>query len=159
VSRSQAQRNRQLQQENEAAELRKRNLDLDQKAQALAAAQAQHLENVTHFDADLADGEEYLNRRLEEIDAAEDALQRERDQVNALKVQYESKKVRIESEAAAMWKVIGDAAATTKAWQGEVQDQIALESRVARVRGKVRPGGGLGGAGSGDDDDLSDLPF
>jgi len=125
----------------------------------LAAAQAQHLENETHFDADLADGEAYLKRRLTEIDAADDALQRQRELVNAMRDEYESKKARIEAEAAAMWKVIGEAAATTKAWQGEVRDQVALEARVARMRGKVRLGGGSRRAGGEDDDDLSDVPF
>lgn len=158
LSRSQAQRNRQLQQETEAADLRKRNLELEQKAQALAAAQAQHLENVGQFDTDLADGDDYLNRRLEEIDAAESALQRDRDQVRAMRDEYELKKARIEAEAVAMWKVIGEAATTTKAWQGEVQDQVALEARMARVRGNLRPGGGLGAGGTGEDD-LSDVPF
>ena len=159
VSRSQAQRNRQLAQENEAADLRKRNTELEQKAQALAAAQAQHSENEKQFDTDLADGDAYLNRRREEIDAAEAALQREREQVSALKVEYESKKVRIELETAAMWNAISDAANKTKSWQGEVRDQIALEARMARVRGNLWPGGGRGGAGSGDDDDLADVPF
>jgi len=159
VSRSQAQRNRQLQLENEAADLRKRNLDLEQKAKVLAAAQAQHHENVTHFDADLADGDAYLNRRLAEIDAAADALQRERDQVRALKDEYESRKLRIESEAEVIWRVIGEAAERTKAWEGEVRDQIALEARLARVRGMVRPGGGRGDSVGESDDDLSDVPF
>ena len=134
-SRSQAQRNRQLQQENEAAELRKRNLDLEHKAEALAAAQAVHHENEKYFDSDLAEVESYLNRRLSEIEAAEDTLQRERDQVRALKDEFESRKARIEAEAEAMWKAIGGAAATMKAWQGEVRDQVAIEARMARVRG------------------------
>lgn len=158
VSRSQAQRNRQLQQETEAAELRKRNLDLEQKAEALAAAQSVHHENEKYFDSDLAEGESYLNRRLAEIDAAEDALQQERDQVRALKDEFESKKARIEAEAEAMWMAIGGAVERTKAWEGAVRDQVALESRVARLRGMVRPGG-LGGSGSKNDDDLSDVPF
>lgn len=159
VSRSQAQRNRQIQQENEAAELRKRNANLVEKAEALAAAQAQHLENERQFDVDLADGDAYLNRRLAEIDAADELLKRERERVQAIKGEYESKKARIESEAEVIWRVIGDAAEKTKAWQGEVLDQIALEARVARVRGMVRPGGGRGDLGSLDNDDLSDVPF
>ena len=159
VSRSQAQRNRQLQQENEAAELRKRNADLEQKAESLAAAQAVHRENEKHFDVDLAEGEAFLNRRLAEIDAAADALQRDRDLVRAMKDEYELKKARIESEAEAMWKAIGGAVERTKAWQVEVRDQVGLEARVAQVRGKVRLGGGRGGAGSEEDDDLSDVPF
>lgn len=158
LSRSQAQRNRQLQQENEAADLRKHNAELEQKAQALAAAQAQHLENETHFDADLAQGEAYLDRRMAEIEAAEESLKRERGNVQAMKDEYESKKLRIESEAAVLWKVIAESAKKTKAWQGEVQDQLALEARVARVRGMVRPGGGRGVV-DGPDDDLSDVPF
>ena len=158
VSRSQAQRNRQLQQENEAAELRKRNFELEQKAQALAAAHAQHRENEKQFDADLAEGDAYLNRRLAEIDSAEEFLKREHERVQAMRDEYESKKARIEAEAAVMWRTIGDAAERTKAWEGEVRDQVALEQRVARVRGMVRPGGGRGVADC-EDDDLSDVPF
>ena len=67
-------------------------------------------------------------------------------------------KLRIEAEAAAMWNVIGEAAEKTKAWQQEVRDQVALESRVAKIRAKVRPGGGRSSAVSWDDD-LSDIPF
>jgi hypothetical protein len=159
VSRSQAQRTRQLQQEDEAAQLRKRNAELEQKAQALAAAQAQHLENEKQFDSDFTQGEEYLNRRLQELDAEADAVKRQRDQVRALKEEYELKKARVEAEATAMWKAIGDAVATTKAWQWEVRDQVALEARVARVRDKVRPGGGRRGVGNQDNDDLLDIPF
>ena len=47
----------------------------------------------------------------------------------------------------------------TKAWQIEVRDQVALEARVARVRGMARPGVGRGRVGGADDDDLSDVPF
>jgi hypothetical protein len=159
VSRSQAQRNRQLQQENEATALRKRNAELEERAITLAAAQAQHRENVIHFDADLADGDEYLTRRLEEIDAAEELLKRDREQVRVLKDEYERKKLRIESEAEVIWRVIGEAAERTKAWEGEVRDQVALEARLARVRGMVRPGGGRGGSVGESDDDLSDVPL
>jgi hypothetical protein len=88
LSRSQAQRNRQLQHENEAADLRKRNLDLVEKTEVLAAAQAQHHENEKRFDVDFNEGEQYLNRRLEEIDAAADLLQRERDQVRVVDDNY-----------------------------------------------------------------------
>ena len=159
VSRSQAQRNRQLQLETESAELRKRSLDLELKAEALAAAQSQHRKNVTHFDADFNEGEEYLNRRQAEIEAADAAINREQDQVQAMKHEYELKKARIESEAEAMWKVISEAAETAKTWQGEVKDQVAMEARLRRARGKFRPGGGRAEAGSCDDDDLSDVPF
>lgn len=159
LSRSQAQRNRQHELEIEAAELRKRNIELEQRAQELAAAQAQHDENVWHFDVDFDEGERYLNRRLEEIDAAEKKLKRDREQVQSIKDEYETKKLRIEAEAAALWNVIGEAAEKTKAWQQEVRDQVALESRVAKIRAKVRPGGGRIGAGGWDDDDLSDVPL
>jgi hypothetical protein len=78
--------------------------------------------------------------------------------MRVLKDEYERKKLRIESEAEVIWRVIGEAAERTKAWEGEVRDQVALEARVARVRGMVRPGGGRGGVGDGEDD-LSDVPF
>jgi hypothetical protein len=159
LSRSQAQRNRQLQLEIEAAELRKRNAELEQMAKDLASEQAQLDENVTHFDADFDEGERYLNQRLEEIDAAEEKLKRDREQVRLIKNEYETKKLRIEAEAAAMWNVIGEAAEKTKAWQQEVRDQVALEARVAKIRAKMRPGGGPIGAGRWDDDDLSDVPL
>lgn len=158
VSRSQAQRNRQHQLETEAAALRKRNVELEQKAMELAASQALHNENVAHFDVDFAEGEEYLKQRLAELDTAEEILKRDREMVQKLKEEFELKKQRIESEAAAMWNVIGEAAEKTKAWQQEVRDQVALESRVAKIRAKVRPDGGR--ARSGDwDDDLSDVPL
>jgi hypothetical protein len=147
-----------LQQENEAADRRKRNIELEHRAISLAAAQAQHSENVTHFDADFNEGEQYLNRRLEEIDAEADALQRERDQVRVLKDEYERKKLRIESEAEVIWRVIGEAAERTKAWEGEVRDQVALEKRVAKVRSRIRPGSSPSWAAE-QDDDLSDVPF
>jgi hypothetical protein len=159
LSRSQAQRNRQLQLENEAAELRKRNAELEKLAKDLAAEQAQHHKNVTQFDADFVEGEEYVNRRLAEIETAEELLKRDRAMAQRTKEEFEEKKLRIEAEASAMWIVIGDAAEKTKAWQQEVRDQLALEARVARVRGMVRPGSGRAGAGSWDDDDLSDVPF
>lgn len=155
LSRSQAQRNRQLQLEIEAAALRKRNSELEQRAQELAAAQAQLDENVRHFDVDFAEGEEFLNMRLAEIEAAEEKLRRDRERVQAIKVEYEAKKIRIEAEATVQWKVIGEAVEKTKAWQQEVRDQVALEARVARVRGKSQPGRGVGGW----DDDLSDIPL
>ena len=158
LSRSQAQRNRQLQLEIEAAELRKRNAELEQVAKDLAAEKAQHHENVTHFDVDFAEGEGYLTQRLAEIDTAAETLKRERELVQKLKEEFELKKKRIESEAAAMWNVIGEAAEKTKAWQQEVRDQVALEARVARLRAKIRPDGGRTGSGAWDDD-LSDVPL
>ena len=158
LSRSQAQRNRQFQLETEAAELRKRNAELEQVAKNLAAEKAQHQENVTHFDADFADGEEYLKQRMAEIDTAAETLKRERELVQKTKEEFEAKKKRIESEAAAMWNVIGEAAEKTKAWQQEVRDQVALEARVARLRAKIRPDGGRTGSGAWDDD-LSDVPL
>lgn len=159
LSRSQAQRNRQMQLEIEAAELRKRNAELERMARDLTAEQAQHHENVTHFDADFAEGEEYLKQRLAEIATAEELIERERERVQAIKDEYESKKLRIEAEAAAQWRVIGEAVEKTKEWQQEVRDQVALEARVAKIRAKIRPGGGRIGAGGWDDDDLSDVPF
>jgi hypothetical protein len=159
LSRSQAQRNRQLQLEIEAIELRKRNAALELMAKDLAADKAQHHENVTHFDADFVEGEEYLNRRLAEIDTVRELLKRDREKVQKTRDEFELKKLRIEAEAAVMWKVIGEAAEKTKAWQQEVRDQVALEARVTRVRGMVRPGGGRGRVGCADDDDLSDVPF
>lgn len=158
-SRSQAQRNRQYQLENEAATLRKRNVELEQKAMELAAAQALHNENVAHFDVDFAEGEEYLKQRLAEIDTAAETLKRDREVVLKTKEEFEAKKLRIEAEAAAMWNVIGEAAEKTKAWQQEVRDQVALEARVAKIRAKVRPGGGRIVAGGWNDDDLSDVPL
>lgn len=136
-----------------------RNAELEQVAKDLAAEKAQHHENVTHFDTDFAEGEDYLKQRLAEIDAAEESLKRDREMVQKLKEEFELKKKRIESEAAAMWNVIGEAAEKTKAWQQEVRDQVALESRVAKIRTKVRPGIGRAGAGGWDDDDLSDVPL
>lgn len=159
LSRSQAQRNRQLQLENEAVELRKRNAELEQIAKDLAAEKAQHHENVTHFDSDFDEGQEFLNQRLAEIDAKEEMLKRDRQLVQSMKDEYDLKKLRIEAEAAAMWNVIGEAVEKTKAWQIEVHDQVALEARVARLRAKIRPDGGRAGAGSWDDDDMSDIPF
>ncbi len=159
LSRSQAQRNRQLQLELEAAELRKRNAELEKMATDLAAEKAQHHENVTNFDSDVDKGEKYLNRRLAEIDSAEELLKRDRELAQKTKEEFEVKKLRIEAEAAAMWNVIGEAAEKTKAWQQEVRDQVALEDRVAKVRAKSRPDVGRSGAGSWDDDDLSDVPF
>jgi hypothetical protein len=158
VSRSQAQRNRQHQLETEAAALQKRNAELEKKAQELAVALAQHHENVTHFDADFSEGEEYFARRREEIDAEAEILRRERETVQSIKVEYESRKLRIEAEAAAQWRVIGEAVEKTKAWQEEVRDQVALEARVAKIRVKVRPGSAAFGAAD-QDDDLSDIPF
>jgi hypothetical protein len=128
-------------------------------AKDLAAEQAQHHENVTHFDADFAEGEEFLTQRLAEIETAEEMLKRDREMVQKLKQEFELKKQRIEAEASAMWNVIGEAAEKTKAWQQEVRDQVALESRVAKIRTKVRPGVGRAGAGGWDDDDLSDVPL
>lgn len=159
LSRSQAQRNRQLQLEIEAAELRKRNAELEHMAKELAAEKAQHHDNVTHFDADFAEGEEYLKQRLAEIDTAEEMLKRDREMVQKLKDEFELKKQRIEAEAAAMWNVIGAAVEKAKAWQQEVRDQVALEARVARLRAKIRPDGGRTGSGGWDDDDLSDVPL
>lgn len=157
-SRSQAQRNRQYQLETEAAALQKRNAELEKKAQELAVALAQHHENVTHFDADFSEGEEYFARRREEIDAEAEILRRERETVQSIKVEYESRKLRIEAEAAAHWQVIGEAVEKTKAWQEEVRDQLALEARVAKIRVKVRPGSAAFGAAD-QGDDLSDIPF
>lgn len=155
LSRSQAQRNRQLQLENEAEKLRKRNIELEQRVQKLAAAQALHDENVRHFDVDFDEGERHLALRLEEIEAGEEVLKRDREQVEAIKHEYDIRKQRIEAEAAAQWRVIGEAVEKTKAWQAEVRDQVALEARVSTLRGKLQPGRGVGGW----DDDLSDIPF
>lgn len=159
LSRSQAQRNRQFQLETEAIELRKHNAELEQWAKELAAEKAQHRDNITHFDADFTEGEEYLKQRLAEIDTAKETLKRDLEMVLKLKEEFELKKHRIEAEAAAMWNVIGEAAEKTKAWQQEVRDQVALETRVARLRAKIRPDGDRKGAGSWDDDDLSDVPL
>lgn len=160
LSRSQAQRNRQLQLETEAAALRKRNIELEKKAQELAAAEAQLNENVICFDADFDEGERYLNRRLEEIDAKEEKLKRDREQAEAIRIEYENKKVRIEAEAAAQWKVIGEAVEKTKSWQAEVRDQLALETRISKLTAKTRPNtSGLGARSLDADDDLSDIPL
>lgn len=156
LSRSQAQRNRQLQLEIEADALRKRNIELEKKAQELAAAQAMHDENVRHFDVDFDEGEKYLAQRIKEIEVAEEMLKRERERVEALKIEYESRKSRIEAEAATMWGVIGEAAEKTKKWQAEVRDQVALEAKVSRIRGYLRPGGAMC---SSEVDDVSDIPL
>ena len=137
-----------------------RNAELEQVAKDLAAEKAQHHENVTHFDTDFCRRRGLPEATFgAEIDAAEESLKRDREMVQKLREEFELKKKRIESEAAAMWNVIGEAAEKTKAWQQEVRDQVALESRVAKIRTKVRPGIGRAGAGGWDDDDLSNVPL
>lgn len=130
--------------------LRQRQNDIEQHELELIARRSKVEENARMIQMQRVDHDRLLHLEQAALESQQFSLQEQQALLN-------QRKEKIEREVALQWSVISQATEKLVAWQQEIKDQLAIESRLAKLRQRPAPGKRV--ASYDDDDDFSDVPF